>query len=61
MYLIPRPIVYVYFKEEQSIKSDLMGRATTLLSNTKNVYLNHYGKYGYGLSRRKVLNVFFLN
>lgn len=35
MYNIPRPIVYVYFKEEQSIKSDSMGRAITLLSNTK--------------------------
>lgn len=60
MYNVPRPIVYASIsKGKQGIKSNSMGWAATLSSdNEKPLFelLKIMEKYGYGLSRRKVLN-----
>lgn len=60
MYNIPRPTLSIYSKEEQGIKSNAMGPAATLSSDTKKCLsesLNIIDKYGYSLSSQEVLNL----
>lgn len=59
-YNIPRPTLYAHCKGQRGLKSNTMGRTTILpLSVEKNMAdsLKVMEKYGYGLSRKEVLNL----
>ncbi|XP_029348308.1 jerky protein-like [Acyrthosiphon pisum] len=60
MYNIPRPTLYAHSKGSRGMKSNSMGRATVLspdIEHRLSESLKIMEKYGYGLSRREVLDL----
>lgn len=60
MYNIPRATLYAHFKGVRGMKSESMGRATVLqpdIEHRLSESLKIMEKYGYGLSRREVLDL----
>lgn len=59
-YNIPRPTIYAHCKGSRGLKSNTMGRTTILspdIEKRLSDSLKTMEKYGYGLSRREVLNL----
>lgn len=59
-YAIPRPTLYDHIKGRRGMKSESIGRPTALGTATESKLaglLKVMNKYGYGLSRKEVLNL----